>query len=390
MLATVEVPATFLREVHEVARRELARHDAEGPELAKRLARLSELYTRDRGSLEAIVGDADLLAPRLRFQLPRDVLKVAGPLRELAVVDALPRGARWRVLDVGAGLGASSLGVALFVKQRGLAVGLDVEAVDRDALALRVLGRLAARAEPAGLCDVRLRTHHADVRDPRELPTGPFDLVTVGLVLNEAFAEADAVSDAARWVIGACKRLAPGGSLVIVEPALRPTARFLHRVRDLLSADPAPPHVFAPCIRTGPCPMLERDRDWCHEDLDVALPPPLADLARAAGLRRSRLSYSYLTLRNDGRRLSEGSSDASTLRVVSQRLPSKGKLELFGCGEVGRPRLVRLNRHASAANRGFERARRGDIIHLHGGTAATDRIRIEAETIVEIGIRPAK
>ena len=131
--------------------------------------------------------------------------------------------------------------------------------------------------------------------------------------------------------------LEPDGSLVVVEPALRDRTRHLHRVRDALLA--AGVTVFAPCLHASSCPALAIETNWCHEDLDVDLPAWLAPVARAAGLRREGLTFSYLVLRRDARRLANAVAPApraTALRVVSGAVVSKGKREAFLCGELFR------------------------------------------------------
>jgi hypothetical protein len=173
----------------------------------------------------------------------------------------------------------------------------------------------------------------------------------------------------------------PHGTLVVVEPALRDRTRHLHRVRDRLAAGGAT--VFAPCLHAAACPALVRETDWCHEDLDVDLPAWLAPVARAAGLRREGLTFSYLVLRKDGRRLVDavgGGPGAARLRVVSGAIVSKGKREAFVCGQLergasleeARARVMRLDRHASVANEAWGRFVRGDVLTIDPAPELSD------------------
>jgi len=279
----------WLTTIEDVAPRSLGPHDRRGEPLAAQVRALSELYTRRRDALPE-AGEA--LAARLRFYLPRDLPKVWGPLEELG--DALPTGEVWRVLDLGAGLGTTSFGVASFAQDRRL----QVTAYERDAASIDVFESLAQAAQAAGLiAPLSLRAHRADLAklDPASLPKA--DLILVGLTLNELF-DADHLDDAEAWLRALIRRLNEGGSLIVLEPALRETSRALQRLRDRLGD-----HVYAPCLRAGDCPLLRRERDWCHAQRAGELPTRLADIAKAAGLRWSRPTYAYLTLRADGRRL---------------------------------------------------------------------------------------
>lgn len=339
--------------------------------LAEAVARTSRLYTRERDELEA-ASRWEALQARMRFYLVRDLPKLVGPMRELAWMGGLPSGASWRVLDLGAGLGTTTF--AMLAAAEALGVGpeeLRVDAVDASEEALRGMSALARRAPVKAR--VALRTLPGEAAAGLERAEGPWDLVVMGLFLNELpFADRHALLEAL------APRLAEGGAVLILEPALRESTRELHRLRDGLEGWT----VAAPCIRTGPCPMLEGERDWCHEEEKVTLPPALVAVAKEAGLRGDRLRYSYLTLRRDGRRLADRAGDDGW-RVVSQQLKTKGKLELFGCGHAGRVRFMRLDRHASEANEAFGDARRGQVIGVEGASERKSGLRVEAATAVE-------
>jgi len=107
-----------------LAPRLLGRDDRTGEPLAAQVGRVSELYTSQRHAMD---GASGALAARLRFFLPRDLAKVAGPLGELG--RALPAGPRWRILDVGAGLGTTTLGVAALAGRLGIE---QLEVVEKD------------------------------------------------------------------------------------------------------------------------------------------------------------------------------------------------------------------------------------------------------------------
>jgi ribosomal protein RSM22 (predicted rRNA methylase) len=159
----------------------------------------------------------------------------------------------------------------------------------------------------------------------------------------------------------------------VLEPALKESARQLMRVRDALVQTAPQVQVFAPCIHRNSCPMLLAERDWCHETLDYALPKPLAEVARAAGLRYEGLSYAALVLAQKPRVL--GANIDMLYRIVSDPLPSKGKLTLYGCGEHGHQSLTCLTRDESADNQAFTSARRGHILRVPSlRVSKTDKI----------------
>ena len=346
--------------------------------LSSRVAALSEAYN-DPERARAAVRDAG--PARLGFSFPRDVPKAAAAVRELVATGAVPRVASLRVLDVGAGLGATTWGIARALEAAGIDAELDVTWVDTDAPALELAAAIARARGGLGRVTVRPR---AIVRSGGRLDDlGRFDLVLAGQLLSELDVGATEEMRVARHaeLLGGWLEhcLEPHGTVVVVEPALRDRTRHLHRVRDRLAAGGAT--VFAPCLHGAPCPALARDTDWCHEDLDVNLPAWLAPVARAAGLRREGLTFSYLVLRKDGRRLVDalaadgppGPAVAARLRIVSGAIVTKGKREAYVCGELvrgssreaARARLMRLDRHASPSNEAWDEFARGDVVTIN-------------------------
>lgn len=302
-------------------------------------------YTTERDRLGELRGNADLTARAVFFGVA-DAAKVMIPLAELGARGVLPASDPVRILDVGAGTGAMTFGAAAALDRP-----VDVVAVDRDNLALDVFER-AFRAAGRG----SLRIVRADVGEPR-WGAQRFDLVVAGSLFNEIPDEQHAAL--ARNLLGA---LDVGGAVIIIEPALRETARALHRLRDAL-IDAGDAHVFAPCVRrTSPCPMLADESDWCHEDRPGQLPPRAARLAEVTGLRDGGLKFSYLVLRREAAALADVPEGKRAVRVVSHVHRPKGKIEAFACGDAGRTKLRLLRRHRSDANRAFERASRGNVL----------------------------
>jgi SAM-dependent methyltransferase len=377
----------WLERLQAVSRDVLGLDHLTGPRLTQAILEVSHTYTRERAALATLQGDDSALGARLQFFLPRDLLKVHGPLAELASVGALPpaEAGVWRVLDLGAGLGSTSLGVARYAALTGSAQRLDVTAVDTDAAALELFQELARDVTSLPGVPIALTTQTADIA--RTVPRGHFDFILLGLSLNELHAGAPLrAAKLASRLVQLSASLDTGGVLLIIEPALRETSRALHEVRDIVVARGAAPHVFAPCLTHAGCPMLVRERDFCHERVPFQLPRALAALAASAGLREADLTYSYLSLRNQPGSLRELAPDATLFRAVSGQIASKGKTELWLCGEPGAPRAMRLDRHRSLENMAFEHAERGSILQLDGADPVEPGrpLRIQANSRVTL------
>jgi ribosomal protein RSM22 (predicted rRNA methylase) len=363
------VSPELLTLVDEVAAARFGGADLRGPALARAVQHLHAVYTEERARMPELAGNAEALCARLRFFLPRDLPKVSAPLHELLRVGALPSRRPLRVLDLGAGLGACTLGALEVLADGGGVTALRVDAVDVDAAGLELARTLCERrAQALGVqLTFKAHTQKLSARLPAGL-SGPYDLILLGFVLNElAHGELDPGLHHATVLRALGAELADDGVLIALEPALRSSSRALQQARGHLIAAGGPPHVFAPCLHASPCPLLSRDRDWCHERLRVPLPEPVAAIARQAGLRESDLSYSYLTLCAAPRSLAELSREPEALlRVVTAPLASKGKLELGVCSPGPLHTLRLLDRHARRHASALEHAGRGNVLQVRG------------------------
>jgi ribosomal protein RSM22 (predicted rRNA methylase) len=203
--------------------------------------------------------------------------------------------------------------------------------------------------------------------------------------VNELFPGPEGDARRAALLEEAAGLLAPGGSLLVVEPALRDTSRALLRVRDLLVGRGLA--VRAPCLWRGPCPALLRESDWCHAERAVEPPPLVAQIAKAAGLRREAVKMSYLVLAPRGEAWREPPA-GRVFRVVSEPLPSKGRLRYMGCGPEGRMGLSLQEKHVREPNRRFASLLRGDVVRLTGAEPRGDGLALGEGSTVEV-IAPA-
>ena len=388
-----------------VLERRRAPSTREPAKLAPKLIELSHAYNAGLAGDAASDGTrvAVPLDARIAFSFARDVPKGAGAVRELvqAGVLSVPRDRPLRIVDLGAGLGATTWGIARALIAHAARVGErapdapaldpappwrnDALLVDEDADALaaaEAIAREAASRPGTHAPSLSLRTRKERISAGMKLPEA--DIVVLGQVLSEldvAMEPAARVAKHAALVADLLARVvAPDGALVIVEPALRGRTRHLHAVRDALVLGGAT--VFAPCLHALGCPVLLTEGDWCHEDLRVDLPAWVVPLARAAGLRWQGLTFTHLVLRRDQQRLvgqlapaQAGEPPRVHLRVISELMRTKGKAEVFACTSEGaRLRLRRLDRDAVEDGPGLEATTawaaigRGDVVTLRSTT----------------------
>jgi Mitochondrial small ribosomal subunit Rsm22 len=376
-----------------------ALHAAAGP-LAEKAARLphwfadavvdrSRRYTSEREAIhKAPDREADLAARALFFS-PVDAAKIAAPLAELvrarggellgapgaagSVGAAGAAGAAVRVVDLGAGCGAMSLGLLATVG--ALAPRWEITLVDRDAPALAIARGALERLAAVLALDVAVKVVAQELSSWKPVPC---ELVLAGTVLNELPVPASRALVAA--ALASIKGARGDGAVLLLEPALRDASRRLHELRDeQLAANTS--SVIAPCVRKGaPCPMLERPTDWCHEDRPFHPTERVGHVADVTRLRDGNLKYAYLVLALRPAPLLPPRPGHTALRIVSGVLPGgKGKREQWGCGDVGRISVRRLDRRASETNAWFDELRRGDLLEAPServAAAVTSRLEI--------------
>ncbi|WP_242337631.1 MULTISPECIES: small ribosomal subunit Rsm22 family protein [unclassified Anaeromyxobacter] len=339
-------------------------------EVGAAVARLSRGLTRERELAGArYMDEGRLLGAYLLFYWPISYLQARGILSEL------PRRPH-TALDLGSGPAP----VAFAALDAGAA---EVVAADRSA---RALGAARALAAAAGEPIATREWNPTRNRPLAELAGGRrFDLVTMGHVVNELFPGPEADARRADLLEEALALVAAGGSLVVFEPALRDTSRALLRVRDLLVARGYT--VRAPCLFRGACPALVRETDWCHAERPIEPPPIVAQLGKAAGLRKEAVKMSYLVLAPKGEAWAEP-PPGRVFRIVSEPLASKGRLRYMGCGPEGRVGLSLQEKHVTDANRRFGELLRGDVVEISGAEPRGDGLALGEASSVKV-IAPA-
>ncbi|MFN8012178.1 MAG: small ribosomal subunit Rsm22 family protein [Holophagaceae bacterium] len=278
---------------------------------------LSDRFNRIEGSPRGDYFAGSNLAPYFAHHGWAQAHAIAAVAAETPELFASAR----EVWDLGAGPGPLSLAASAFLPgARFTLTDLRAEALAFAAQALRTAG-VEARTERLRLPD---------------LPEGRPDLVVLGHALNEL-----PPRDQERLLATVKERLAPGGALVVLEPALPEPTRRLMELRAAFRE--APWAIAAPCPCPGPCPMLALPRQWCVAELDWDPPSWFKALDAAAGLDRGHLAFSYLVARRDA------PAPAPRARVVGVPKPQKGKVERWVCTPAGGERWEALSRHGEPA-----------------------------------------
>jgi hypothetical protein len=160
---------------------------------------------------------------------------------------------------------------------------------------------------------------------------GPWDLIVAGHFLNEmAPGEPDRVGVRAHFLKELSTKLAPGGRILVLEPASHgPNADAL-ALRDALAATGW--GISGPCFFQGACPARAAN-GACHDVLKWKVPHLVAQTARRAGIDKRELPFTWLVLKPSGAE----PADPAVVRVVSEPMLNKaGRRRVVVCGVSGR------------------------------------------------------
>jgi ribosomal protein RSM22 (predicted rRNA methylase) len=379
-----ECPPAIERCLRDAARAKLGDGALRPVALKRAVTDRSLAYTSERDRLAEVAKTTMDLAARALFFTIADIPKPMVALAELAHAGLLPEASPLRVLDVGAGVGAMTFGLAAFLAQHGDPERvIEATLIDNDGAALELAADALSRL-PSEYPTVRTKLVERDATS-NDFAAGQVDLVLAGTLLNELAPEAHV--GVALQMLSA---LRADGAVIIIEPALRETSRALHQLRDSIIEQSAA-SIFAPCTRTiAPCPALADEDDWCHEDRPTVLPQAARSISQGTGLRQQGLKFSYLTMRSRSKALVVAPDGAEALRVVSRPQKLKGRRECFACGNRGRVKLRLLKRNRTTDNRAMEDARRGDVVTVFGADQVGDE-RLDVSKDMKVSLsRPAK
>ncbi len=366
---------------------------------AEAVAKLSRLFTKERVALRSgYLDNPDHAAAYLRYFLPVNLSKIQVLLDEMPEETLIDKqGSRFNVLDLGSGPGTGALAVLDWLHQRHSeqAGNLTVVAVDSSADALSQAGQLwDSYCRESGIAGGRLTPYETDLERPLDGPSGgqigesgPYDVIIMANCLNELFSRVgDPIGARTSLLAGLLTLLAPHGTMMVVEPALRTTSRDLHEVRDRLLHERRCT-VYSPCLHERACPALVNPDDWCHEERAWDPPGAIQAIDQEVGFIKDALKFSYLLLRTDGRTIVD--RDSQVFRIVSELRELKGDTRAWVCNEMGRSEIGRLDRARSSTNSSWDLCQRGTIVRIEGVTRKENSVlgRIPEDGEVEI-IRP--
>jgi SAM-dependent methyltransferase len=248
--------------------------------------------------------------------------------------------------------------------------------------------------------------------DPARVPLwGAADIVSFGHSLNEvASGRDDRVAVRAALLERYATALSPGGSILVIEPALLSTSRDLLALRNLLVSRGW--RVLAPCVDRArlDCPALAAgESQTCHDEVRWTMPASVERLAQSLALDKESLKMTWFLFAPPGtdasldeteaaREASGATGDAAardaavddsakgapTLRVVSDAMLNKaGRARRLLCGERGRFPLSAVAGSADARDSGFDALERGSFVRVRDPEARENGWGVAPGTAIE-------
>ncbi|MCP4715470.1 MAG: methyltransferase domain-containing protein, partial [Deltaproteobacteria bacterium] len=314
------------------------------------------------------------------YYVPVNVIKLFPVLDELFRLrdELVFCGESLSVLDIGCGPGTFLLALLEYCRQQRLELhdrlhtislrGLDLQPACL-AMAQRLLTVYANGSSPGAAFNVEMSFARGPLSGcferAAEVPAAArYDLIIAGNVINEV---------RAAQFVALVKRLEQSlsdrGAVVIIDPGTKKSFRKLLQLRKAFLNETAL-SLFAPCLDSGPCPLEDNDKAWCHEKLYWRPPEVIAAIDRHTGFTKDKgIKYAYMTLTRKkvtaATELRAGASDV-LWRVSSYLIKQKGAERLLVCNGSRRVMLRRLLKNRSEHNRQFAQARRGDLVRIKG------------------------
>ncbi|GAB1431849.1 hypothetical protein MASR2M29_04740 [Spirochaetota bacterium] len=262
------------------------------------------------------------------------------------------------VLDMGCGPGALSMAFLEHGASKFCLLDASGAAL---ALAKKSLKDYAGKNKLA----IEVEAMEVDLEKPLKLPSGKFKLLAFAHVLNEiGQGQAQAAPKIRlRLATEAACALAPGGRLLVMEPASLTASRDNIALRDsLLNAGWT---VVAPCTTQEPCPaLLAGLQHSCHDEACWEMPPMVRQLSEQLGLDRGLVKMSWFLMAPPGAAVLQA-SHAGRYRIVSAPMLNKGgRVRYLLCGKEGRFSFSAKKDDKAATAGGFFDLKRYDLISV--------------------------
>lgn len=355
------------------------------------VSELSDLFTVARPEkFRDYMSDARLLAAYGLFFFPQSYARADFAIRRLIgfygrspneVAETL------KILDLGSGSSPCGLALAVALRERFPGTGIELTAVDRSRAALDAI-------PPVGDSKIKIHGECADLKNFAGTQNR-FDFIVLGWSLNEIVpaSSPDAVEKALVFLKKLSAALKPGGTLLVLEPALKETTERLQRVSDYFARSPGLPfHRIAPELGNHADPLLaEGGISWNHEVRRWNAPASLEFINRKLFREIQVLKFSWCALGKTPPVLSVAPEKIPVLlRLISPMEMTKTALRfsaVSACGEKKNIEIPVRGLSKSESKKIVAEWERGDIAAVAGeltpiGTPGNFRLAGKLQKII--------
>ena len=297
-----------------------------------------------------------------------------------------------RILDLGAGTGASGLSCLHYLRSQGVENHLQLEAVDYSSKSLAFLKKLHSSRNDLWT-DSRVTTIRQDLKfSPSEDNRKKYDLILLGYSLNELLEEVAEDSNYRQLLSSLPDLLKSNGMAIITEPAQRDLCHLLQQKCTELVDKNYNLNLHAPYFNGMPCPLAANNSKYFSHEVRKFKPAETVEkINRPLNLEIREVKFG-LSMLGTARPM-EMTEDKLVCRIISPLKKRKGTVSFIGMSHKGIENNYELQRRNLLKEELKElmHLTRGDIIEIDGSfktDPTSERIRIDELRQIKILFAP--
>ena len=297
-----------------------------------------------------------------------------------------------RILDLGAGTGASGLSCLHYLRSQGVENHLQLEAVDYSSKSLAFLKKLHSSRNDLWT-DSRVTTSRQDLKfSPSEDNRKKYDLILLGYSLNELLEEEGEDSNYRQLLSSLPDLLKSNGMAIITEPAQGDLCHLLQQKCTELVDKNYNLNLHAPYFNGMPCPLAANNSKYFSHEVRKFKPAETVEkINRPLNLEIREVKFG-LSMLGTARPM-EIAKENQVCRIISPLKKRKGTVSFIGMSHKGIENNYELQRRNLLKEELKElmHLTRGDIIEIDGNfktDPTSERIRIDELSQIKILFAP--
>ena len=285
-----------------------------------------------------------------------------------------------RILDLGAGTGASGLSCLHYLRSQGLENHLQLEAVDYSSKSLAFLKKLHSSRDDLWT-DSRVTTTRQDLKfSPSEDNRKKYDLILLGYSLNELLEEESENSNYRQLLSSLPDLLKSNGMAIITEPAQSDLCHLLQQKCTELVDKNYNLNLHAPYFNGMSCPLAaNQSKYFSHEVRKFTPPETVEKINRPLNLEIREVKFGLTMIGTTQPR--ELGKENQVCRIISPLKKRKGTVSFIGMASDGNEYTYEFQRRDLQKEELNDLMNfvRGDIIEISAidVNEKVDRIRLQ-------------